>query len=141
MRRGVTLLELLVVLIVIGVVVAAVVPPLGHALDRIAVDETMDRYAALHETTRQLAIVRSDLARIEIDTAQRTAVLSVHGAGAWDTVDTRPLGAAAISTSQNAVTFSPMGYGWGLSNATIVARRGTVAETLTVSRTGRLKRK
>lgn len=140
MRRGVTLAELLVVLIIICVALATLTPTLAHTLDRIAVDETVDRYTALHETTRQLAIVRSSLARIEVDTARRSAALSVYVGSAWDTVDQRPLGDAAISTSQNTVTFSPLGYGWGLSNTTIVARRGSVAETLTISRTGRLKR-
>ncbi len=141
MRRGVTLAELFTVLTLIGLILGIALPPLAHTLDRIAVDEAIDRYAALHETTRQLAIVRADLARIEIDTAQRTAALSVRGVPMWDTIDVRTLGDAEIATSQPAVTFSPIGYGWGLSNTTIIARRGGVAETVTISRTGRLKRK
>ena len=140
MRRGVTLPELLIVVVIVGFALAVAIPPFQRALDRIAVDDTVDRYAALHETTRQLAIVRSSLARIEIDTARRTAALSVETRGRWDTVDTRPLGEAGIATGQNTVTFSPFGIGWGLSNTTIIARRGAVAETVTVSRTGRLKR-
>lgn len=140
MRRGVTLPELLTVVVIVGLLCAMALPPLAHGLDRIAVDATVDRYTALHETTRQLAIVRSSLAKLEIDTAQRSAALSVEGAAAWDTIEIRSLGDAAVSTSQPAVTFSPMGYGWGLSNTTIVVTRGSVAETLTVSRTGRLKR-
>ncbi len=141
MQRGVTLAELLTVIVVVGLLCAVTLPPLAHSLDRIAVDETVDRFTALHETTRQLAIVRSSLAKLEIDTGRRSAALSVAAGGGWDTVDVRPLGDASVATSQPAVTFSPMGYGWGLSNTTIIARRGAVAETVTISRTGRLKRK
>ena len=38
------------------------------------------------------------------------------------------------------VTFSPLGIGFGASNTSIVFTSGAAAETLTVSRTGRLKR-
>lgn len=131
---------MLIVVIIVGLVVAAVVPPLAHALDRLTVDEAVDRYTAIHETTRQLAVTHATLARLEIDTARRSVALSVHGQASWDTVEIRPLGGARVSTSQNTVTFNPMGYGWGVSNTSIIVRSGAVAETLTVSRTGRLKR-
>jgi len=140
MRRGLTLPELLCVLAIVGLAAAVAIPPLVHTLDRIAVDETADRYAVMHEATRQLAIARATLARLEVDTARTRVTLSVPGPAGWDTVDVRSLGATTLSTTQPVVTFAPLGYAWGLSNTTIIARRGTVAETLTVSRTGRLKR-
>jgi hypothetical protein len=105
------------------------------------VDEAVDRFAALHETTRQLAMARSNLARLELDTARRSVTLSSRTIeDRWDTVATRPLGQAKVTASQTVVTFTPYGTGWGFSNATIVMSRGGVAETLTVSRSGRLKR-
>lgn len=141
MSRGLTLPELLCVLAILGVTTAIVAPPLARALDRIAVDEAADRYAAVHETTRQLAIARSGLARLELDTARGTITMSWRGVtDAWDTVDTRPLGRARLAASGLAVTFTPYGFGWGFSNTTIVLSRGAAAETLTVSRSGRLKR-
>lgn len=139
--KGLTLPELLCVLAIIGITTAIVAAPLGHALDRIAVDEAADRYAAMHETTRQLAIARSALARLELDTASGTVTASWRGsAGTWDTLVAHSLGAVDVAASQAVVAFTPYGYGWGFSNTTIVVRRGAVAETLTVSRTGRLKR-
>ena len=142
MRRGVTLPELMSVLAIVALVTSVLVPPAARALHRAAVDEAVDRYSALHETTRQLAIGRAGLARLEIDTAQRTVAVSWRGVRSpWDTVETRPLGSATIETSQPAVTFNPIGIGYGASNTRIIFRRGPVAETLTVSRTGRLKRR
>ena len=141
MRRGVTLPELMSVVAIVCLVTSIVIPPLAHTLARAAVDEAADRYAATHETTRQLAIARAGLARLEIDTARHTGTLSWRNAvSTWDTVEVRSLGGASILTSQPVVMFNPIGIGYGVSNTRIIFRRGAVAETLTVSRTGRLKR-
>jgi prepilin-type N-terminal cleavage/methylation domain-containing protein len=139
--RGLTLVELLIVLVLVGLAASIALRPVGRALDRVAADEGASRYGAMFETTRSLAIARGRHARIELDTVRGTVSLSVHAAGArWDTVDQRLLGRARIEASQTDVTFSPLGVGFGLSNARIVFTAGVSVETLTVSRTGRLKR-
>ena len=139
--RGFTLLEMLMVIILIGVATAVVVPPLGRALDRVAVDEAAERYAALHETARQMAIARGRHARVELDSTRREAVLALRRtATAWDTLEVQSLGRAALSASRTMVTFSPLGIGFGASNTSIVFTAGMAAETVTVSRTGRLRR-
>ena len=139
--RGFTLIEMVMVSILIGVVAAIVVPPLGRALDRAAVDEAAERYSAMHETARQLAIATGRHARVELDSVRREAVVALRRtATAWDTVDARSLGRADLSASRTMVTFSPLGIGFGASNTSIVFTSGMATETVTVSRTGRLKR-
>lgn len=141
MSRGVTLAELMTVLAIVSVLASVVTPPLGRYLDGAAVEEAVQRYAVLHETTRQLAIARGALARLELNSAQKTVTICVRSTPtAWDTVDTRTLGSAVLSTSQPIITFNPIGVGFGASNSRIVFSRGASADTLFVSRTGRLRR-
>lgn len=140
MRRGFSLPEMLSVLVLIGLLAAIVGPPLRVVLDRVATDEGAERYAAAHEEARALALERGRLTRLEIDSAARAATLSVRSDSGWDTVRTLPLGPARLVVSQETITFSPLGLGFGVSNSRIVFTRGAAAETVTVSRTARLRR-
>ncbi len=125
---------------IIGVLTSIVMPPVGRALDRAAVREGVERFASAHATTRQLAISRSRLARLELDRAHRSVALSVQRSpGVWDTVANYPLGSATITCSNPTLVFGPFGMGYGASNTRVVFARGAAAETLTTSRTGRLR--
>lgn len=143
MNKGATLLELAMVTVIIGIVAAVATPPLVRTMDRLAVREAADRYAVLLETARELAIARGRDVRLAVDTAGRgpTARLIVETArGRLDTAHTHGLGSAHLAVSQPVVTFGSLGVALGASNGTLVFSRGAAAETLTVSRTGRLKR-
>ena len=139
--RGATLLEMLAVLVVIAVMTAVALPPLHRALDQAAVRAAADRYATLFEAARDLALRRARLVQLTVDTARVEATMTMRQSGGrWDTVRTWALGEAQLATSQPSVAFAPIGIGFGLSNSRLVFSRGAAAETLTVSRTGRLKR-
>lgn len=142
-RKGFTLPELMTVAAIVGVLLSISMPPLRRALDQAAVHEGMDRFAAVFATTRQLAISRNSLARLQIDRVRRTATLSVQRSlspKAWDTVATYPLGSATIVCSNPTLVFNPLGIGYGASNTRIIFSRGAAADTATTSRTGRLRR-
>jgi prepilin-type N-terminal cleavage/methylation domain-containing protein len=140
-RHGFTLPELLSVIAIIGILVSIVTPPMGRALDQAAAREGVERFAALYATTRQFAIARNALARLELDRAQRTATLSVRRTpAAWDTVGTYPLGSASVACTNPTIVFGPLGLGYGTSNTRVVFSRGAAADTVTTSRTGRLRR-
>ncbi len=139
--RGLTLPEIATVMVIMGLVASIAIHPMNHALDRAAVDEGAQRYGAMFETARAFAIARARQARLELDTARAVALIELRRTqSAWDTVDQRPLGRSRIGASQTLVTFSSLGVGLGLSNGRIIFSRGNAADTLTISRTGRLKR-
>ena len=139
--RGFTLPEVATVMVIMGIVMSVAIHPIGHALDRAAVDEGAQRYGAMFETARAFAIARARQSRLELDTARGVALIELRrGQGAWDTVDQRPLGGSHVGASTLLVTFSSLGVGLGLSNGRVVFSRGNAADTLTISRTGRLKR-
>ena len=139
--RGVTLPELTSTLLILGVVATVTIPPAQRLVDRAAVAGAADRYASVHEVTRHTAIARGRTTRYEVDRASVRMTLSLRNArGAWDTVRVFELGDVHVAVSQSTVTFNPLGIGAGVSNTTVAFSRGAAAETLTVSRTGRLRR-
>jgi len=140
--RGATLLELLTVLVIVAIMTAIAVPPVSRALDQAAASAAADRYAALFEASRDLAIAHARFTRLELDSIRGQVTLEERGASAtWDTVRIWSLGGGMrVAGTTPSVVFSPVGVGWGFSNGRVVLARGAAAETLTVSRTGRLKR-
>ncbi|MEK7668259.1 MAG: hypothetical protein AAB409_06390 [Gemmatimonadota bacterium] len=141
MARGATLPELVIVALTIGVMASIVTPPLRHTLDRIAVVNAAQRYSAVHQAARVTAIARAGLVRHELARDSAAVALTVRNPrGTWDTLRVWTLGSVRVSASQRAVTFSPLGLGYGASNTRVVFSRGAAVETLTVSRTGRLRR-
>jgi Tfp pilus assembly protein FimT len=139
--RGATLPELTVVTLIIGVLASVVVPPVRRYLDQATVRGASERFVAVHAVTRQSAILSGRLSRYVVDRGTNTLVLSLRTPqGRWDTVRVVPLGDLRLTVSQPTVTFNPLGVGYGASNTTVIFARGVSAETVTVSRTGRLRR-
>ena len=59
------------------------------------------------------------------------------------TISHRRLGSShgvSLSSSRDSMAYAPNGLGHGASNLTVVLRRGSAAETLFVSRLGRVRR-
>ena len=140
MRRGATLAELMSVVLIVVLMASIATPTLRRTLDRIAVVGAAQKVAAVHETARQAAIARGTLVRYEFArTAPDLALSAKSPAGEWDTLRIWSLGAVQVSASQRVVTFGPLGIGYGASNTRLVLSRGAAVETLTVSRTGRLR--
>lgn len=141
MRNGFTLPELLSVAAVVGVLTSIAIPPLRRELDRAAVREGVEQFASAHAATRQLAISKNRLARLDLDPVRRTATLALQRPDrGWDTVTAYPLGTATIVCSNPTLIFGPTGLGFGASNTRVVFARGASADTVTTSRTGRLRR-
>lgn len=134
-----TLTELAISLAVVGVVTSTAIPRFSHFRDRLAVDGATSALTSALSNTRHLATRWNRRTALQVDTSSGT--LTVHAG--TDTVDRVLLGAlfsVTMSASRDSIAYYPSGLGYGASNATLIVRRGAAAETVTVSRIGRVKR-
>lgn len=135
-RQGQTLAELAVVLAILGVVTLVAVARIGATLDRAGARGALADVAAVLATGRDAAVAMGAPATVRVESL---AVLAVAGG---DTVAFRPierLHGATLAASRESLTWSPIGLATGAANLRVVARRGAAAETLTVSRLGRVR--
>jgi prepilin-type N-terminal cleavage/methylation domain-containing protein len=139
LRAGHTLVELSLVLTVIGLVSMIAVHEATLYLDRVAVRSAVAEAAALVARARDEALAQRALVSLRIDTVAATVALSARG----EQLTQHALGHAhgvRLSTSRDSIAFDVRGLGYGAANLTLVARRGSAAETLVVSRLGRVRR-
>ena len=137
-RPALTLLELVIVLMIIGLLSIIAVREVGHYLDRIAARSAVAEAAQVIEQARDEALARHAVVSVRIDTAsgeltlrERGRALAVHALAHAHRV--------ALTTSRDSLAFDVRGLGYGASNLTLVVRRGHAAETLVVSRLGRVR--
>ena len=138
MRRGFSLIELVLVLALLGLLLGIALPPLVGALDRIEVAAAASQIAAAHTRARMMAISRSRVVVLTVDSAS----LSIHLRGStthlWS--DRGPaLSSVLLRGPARSFTFSPEGFSLGLSNASLHLSRGSATRTVIVSRLGRVR--
>jgi Tfp pilus assembly protein FimT len=135
---GHTLLEVVMVLCIIGLVTVPVVHALAAQLDRIAVRSAIAEAAGAMARARDEALTRRTLVAVRID--ERSATLALRAGE--HALARYPLGHAhgvTLTSTRDSIAFDPRGLGYGAANLTLVARRGAAADTLVVSRLGRVR--
>jgi prepilin-type N-terminal cleavage/methylation domain-containing protein len=147
MQRGFTLLEIAAALVILGVFAALIGPRVNSWSDRIAVGRAMEDFRSVYLKARMAAIYGSVRVRVVISSDSLVAVAETGPSvaeNATDSVLFRIRGpnyhGVSMVATRNLIRFYPIGIGLGGSNTKIVLRRGVAAESLTVSRLGRLKR-
>ena len=138
MRHAFTLIELAVTLCILSILSAIAIPVTGRLLDGIYVHGAVIEIEALFSTARHLAIARAGQTTVEIDTTVRTIRISAEG----DTLRRLDIGAdhdVRLSASRTRMIYSASGFGYGAANLSVVVRRNSVADTVFVSRLGRLR--
>ena len=140
MNRGVTLVEVLMVVTLVGVLSALGVPRVFRVQDRIMVARAASEVASFYHAARYGAILRARMVRIEFGAETLRAVYE----GVTDSTFLLQPGprrhGVSLAASRAEVRVSPNGLGYGAANTTLVLRRGEAVDTLTTSRLGRLKR-
>jgi prepilin-type N-terminal cleavage/methylation domain-containing protein len=138
MNKGYSLVELLVVLVLFAALLAFSAPRLGSLQDRSAVRSASTEVEATLAQARHVALLRSTEARVIFSTSQG-AVSIVSGA---DTILWRAIGAelgVTVTATRDTIRYAPTGRGFGAANSTIVLRRGSMSDTVIVSRLGRVR--
>jgi Tfp pilus assembly protein FimT len=130
-------MELLVVLGVLGVVLAVTVPRGAKVLDQVAVTVARQEAARLVAVARGHALATGAATAVTIREAE--SALVVHAGG--DTVARGVWRGAGIrlEATRDSLAFGPDGLGAGAANLRLVLRRGRAADTLSVSRLGRVR--
>jgi prepilin-type N-terminal cleavage/methylation domain-containing protein len=139
MRRGTTVPELIVVLTVVGTLLAIALARTGAVRDHVSVRAAATEAVATFALARRWSLSRASRTAITFDTAAATLIVRSY----TDTITRRSLWSShgvTLSASRDSMAYAPNGLGYGASNLTLVIRRGAAAETVVVSRLGRVRR-
>jgi Tfp pilus assembly protein FimT len=137
-RSGTTLVEQVVIMTLLGAMAAFAVVRIGAAMDALAVHGAAREIKDVFAAAREYAVAASVRTAVQIDPA--SARLSAFAGS--DTVTVRELGTlhgVTLSATRDSMAYSPSGLGYGASNLSVIVQRHTAAETVTVSRLGRVR--
>lgn len=143
MRRGYTLVEMLVVLAIVGLVAGIFVPSIGSLADRVAVEHQAARLLAAYRSAWLTARVRQRLALLRVS-EDTISIRTVPGAGSPDTTlewlaPGPAVAGVALTSPPNTTVYGPDGVAMGVSNARHVLTRGGASRAVVVSRLGRVR--
>ena len=137
MRRGFTLLEMLLALAVMSLTLATAVPRLSAIRDAWITEDAAQAIIQAHRKARLYAVLlsRPVVLTVAPDTLRiTTRADSVVWQGPGPAV-----AGAALAGPVRTLTFAPIGITMGLSNATFRISRGAALRTVIVSRLGRVR--
>lgn len=137
MRPATTLIELVIVLALLALIAGFALPRARDAADRAAVHAAGARLSMSLVESRRVALLRQRAVTLTVDTLRNTVRLVVEGrAFSIHSLGAPPL---TVTASRPEVTYAATGLGLGGSNTTLILRRGRAADTITVSRLGRVR--
>jgi Tfp pilus assembly protein FimT len=138
-RRGSTLVEQIALLALLGALAAIGVRAAAGVLNATLVHIATRDVADLLALAREQASATGVRTAVRFDPAAGRVVVHAEG----DTIaryDVTQHGALTLEASRDSMAYSPSGLGYGAANLRVVLRKGASAETLTVSRLGRVRR-
>jgi prepilin-type N-terminal cleavage/methylation domain-containing protein len=138
-RHGFTLVEIGIVVALLGILAGFALPRFAEVRDRLAVRGATSSVVFALASARHAAIRRATRVAVTIDTS--TAQVFVRaGPDTLERLDLRDIHGVSLEASRDSVAYAPTGLGFGAANARLVLRRGAAADTITVSRLGRVRR-
>lgn len=137
-RGGVTVIELLIVMSIVGILMALAIPHGQLMLDRISVHSAAGDLAMSLSSAREFSL--ASRSAVAVDFAGPGGALRVRRGP--DILFTRNIAMAhgvVLSQTRDSLAFGPLGLGVGAANLSIIVRRRAAAETVFVSRLGRIR--
>lgn len=137
-EAGYTVVELLLVVMIAGLVMAIAIPRGLSLLDRVVVQSAASDVQATLSLARSLALAGRAAVAVDVDSA--TGVLRIRRGA--EILLTRGIGHAhgvRLDRTRDSLTYDPRGLGRGAANLSLIVRRRAAAETVFVSRLGRVR--
>lgn len=138
MRRAHTLPELALTLALLAIVAATAVPTLAATTARWQVRAAVADLVNALVLTREAALARGAVATFVVDAARGEVTVTCAG----DTIARRAVGAlhgVTLAASSDSVRYAPDGVATGVSNTTMLVVRGSLIDSVIVSRLGRVR--
>lgn len=139
MRKGVTLMELVLVTVIIGALCALGIPRLLRYLDRTHVRHATNEIVSTLALARSAAMARGAHVTTWFDSA--SSIITVTAG--TDTLARRALGeihGVRVRSNRDSTAYGPAGLGYGAANQTVIVRRGYASDSVVISRLGRVRR-
>ena len=137
MRNGYTLWDLAASATIIGIMAAIALPSIQRLRDRAQVHAALLAVRSALTAGRRAATTLGATVTITVDSARSS--ISVADADGHVLLAQSMGDGPQLSASRASVRYGPSGRGLGPSNTTILLTQGASAETLTVSRLGRVR--
>jgi type IV fimbrial biogenesis protein FimT len=137
-QRGVTLVEVALVLLVLGILVAGTVPTVGAALEGYrASGATVDLYAAVHLTKARARAHGVTHALVLEPDGRGFRIVADPGGGSQTVEGPHRLVDGAVATSNTTIQFSPKGF--AVPAGTITIRSGGETRRVVINLLGRAR--
>jgi Tfp pilus assembly protein FimT len=137
-RTGVTLIDQLLAISVLGIVMALAFHEAGALRDRLAVRAATRAVREALGLAREHAIAGGARAAVRFGSGDGS--VTVHrGGDSLHRVRTAQTYGVSLEATRDSVAYLPSGLGFGAANVRVVLRRGAHADTVTVSRLGRVR--
>jgi type II secretory pathway pseudopilin PulG len=140
-RRGTTLLELLVMILLLALLLGLGLPAIGGLRDRLAVDASVQAVTAALSRARLVAVAEQRIAILTL--AQDSLVVRVVESPADTVLRWRGPGPGAGRVAATGVPrnlwFAPSGATIGVANGSYLFTRGAARRQVIISRYGRVR--
>jgi len=138
-RRGFTLVEVTIVAMLVAALTLIALPAVADLRDRAAVHGATTLVVSILADTRHQALRWQRRTAVRFDTLSASAVVHA-GTDTLVRLQLDSLFRVALAATRDSIAFYPTGLGYGAANTRLIVSRGVAAETVTVSRAGRVRR-